>query len=283
MPATPYILAHNYLDTGVLYPSHVVTTTGTEVAGSELFRIADNLRDLTRFTVSETNVWVSILLNTGTAKTTSTLVLDKGHNLAGRSYELRTSADGVTYETLVAAGTFPASAGGLPSDAGGCLTPEGVIWKTVAPFSARWIALSVLPMGAGLTPVFTGVYLGLGYRFPAYLPAPGAYDYRSQTKALKNATSQTGGRIKRRILAWDEVDLRLSLEEADFAALLPHVHTLMKQNHPWWFCLDDSDAAGAGLMRLFQLPGDTLFDPIVNPVHRELRFLLEEVAPTVSI
>jgi hypothetical protein len=283
MANKPLILSDNFVDDVVLHPDHIITHTNTPVTGSEVWQLADNLRDLTRFTVAETNTATQVRVDCGVAKSVDIIALDRGHNLKGKTVKLWSGTDGVTWPTLRATCVVPAAPGGLATDANGCLTPDGVWWKSVASASQRGWMVEVPAMGAGLAPILTGLYLGKSYRFPEYLDAPAAYDYRVNHRVQKNDVSRGGVRIKRGIVNYAEVDLAFKLEGVDFAAFYPEAKRLLFSNHPWWFCLDDADVEGCGLMRLFQLPGDTVFDPQVNPVHREIRLLLEEVAPTLTL
>jgi len=280
--ATPLILSDNLFDDAVLHPTYVVTTSGTEVAGAELFNIADNLRDTVGFTVQETNTAISITVDAGAAVSADTIIFDVGHNLKGAAVQVRGSTDNfAASNVLVSTFTIPSAAGGLGS--AGCLTPKGVAWMRFASASYRYWRVVLPALGAGIAPRLGNLHLGQSYRFPTYLDAPGAYDYRTQQKHLSNETSKTGIRVKRGTINWDEVNLSVRLEEADFQQLHPHVRRLLDYNHVWWFSLDDSTTEGSGLMRLFQLPGDTTYDPVCDPVHRKVAFLLEEVAPTRTI
>lgn len=281
--AKPLLLSDNFFDDVILHPEHVVAAAGGEVAGAEVFRIADNLRDVTRFAVATPDAYTGPLVDCGVVRQASCLVLDRGHNLAGRPVFLLASATGTyigngDYDTVLVA-NIPAAPGGRPSDPGGCLTPEGVWWKTFPATASRWWFLDVPPLGPGLAPVLTGVYLGDAYRLPEYLDAPAAYDYRLNLRVGKNKTSRRGVRVKRHIIGYAEMDLRLRLEEPDYLALHPHVRRLTLANHPWWVCPDDATDEGAALMRLFHLPGETVYDPAASPVVRDVRLLLEEVAP----
>jgi hypothetical protein len=237
---------------------------------------------VTRFAVATPNVFAGAMVDCGAPRAASCLVLDRGHNLAGRAFSLLTSATGSYADgafAVVVTCVVPAAPGGLPSDPNGCLTPEGVWWKTFPAASARSWYVDVHPRGEGLAPVLTGVYLGEAYRLPEYLEAPGAYDYRVNLRVGKNKTSRRGVRVKRHVIGYAELDLRLRLEEPDYLAFHPHVRRLTLANHPWWVCPDDATAEGAALMRLFQLPGETVYDPAATPSVREVRLLLEEVAP----
>lgn len=285
MANKPLILSHNYYDSTVLFPTHAPRNPDNDdVAGSEFWRVSDNLRDVTHWTPSTTNAQRALDVNCGIAKSADTVIVDRGHNLAGVSCQVQTSPDGVTWSGAGSAFTIPSAAGGLPTDANGCLTPDGVFWKTLGggPYTAQWFRFTMAPR-AGIAQIVAGLYLGLAYRFAEYYDAPGAYDYRRNIRHGKNVVSKGAVRVKREVQVFGEVDIRVRLEETDFQNLRPHVDRLLLNTHPWWFCLDDSTTEGAGLMRFFQLPGDTVYDPVCNPVTREVSLLLEEVIPSLVL
>lgn len=278
----PIVLTDNFWDDVVVHNDHLVSHTGTAVEGSEVSNLADNLRDLTRFTVAETNTAINITVDCLTAKPVDGVILDRGHNLKGKTVEIRGSTDNfAASDVLIASCVVPAAVGGLSGDANGCLTAEEVWWKTFTEASYRYHRFRIAAMGASLSPIITGLYLGKMHRFPEYLDSPGAYDYRTKHMVLKNAMSERGVRVKRRLINFGEIDIRIhSMEEADFLLFQPHVNRLLRTNHPWWFCLDDSVySGGTELMRLFQLGGDVTYDPVADPVHRRLELLFEEVIP----
>lgn len=283
MANKPFLLSDNFYDTAVLHPDHVVTVNLTEAAGAEAFHLWDNLRDTTTFAVTETNAVLTVTVDCGTAKVADCLVLDRGHNAKGRTSAVATSVDGVTWVNIATPGILSApGANGLGTAALRCLTNEGVWWLTWTPVASRYWRFS-LGAVSGVPQVLAGLYLGERYRLPAYLEAPGAYDYRTNIRVLKNELSHAGLRVKRGIRAFDEVDLKLKLEEADYNTFHSHATRLLRYNAPWWFCLDDADAAGCDNMRLFQLPGDLVYDPVLNPAVREVSLLLEEVAPLARV
>lgn len=288
MSNKPLILSDNLFDSTVLHPTHVVSNRyGGEVAGSEYFRATDNLRDVTHFAPSLTNQNNGIQVDTGAATfIPDTFILDRGHNLAGKSVEIVAGTDDTFGTGQSITCTIPSTPGGLPADANGCLTPDGVWWKNLSgsiTSAWRWFAFISNAMGASLSPIIPGTYLGTAYRFAEYYDAPGAYDYRRNVRYGKNVVSKGAVRVKRETQVFGEVDIKVRLEEADFQNIIPHVNRLLFNTGVWWFCLDDSTTEGAGLMRLFQLPGDTVYDPQANPVTREVALLLEEVIPSLVI
>jgi hypothetical protein len=281
--AKPIILSDNLFDSTILHPDHVATNPNADdMAGREVWRVADNLRDVTSWTPAAQTAARFLRVDCLTAKPATMLVLDRGHNLGGRTFELQTSTDNfATTGIKPIVCTIPTTPGGFPTDANGCLTPDGVWWKTFGSVSARyWQARFG---GATTAPIVAGLYLGTSYRFPAYLDAPGAYDYRTRVQYRSNRLSKRAVRVKRGAMAFDELNLSVQLDGADYDAFHAEVRRLLRYNHPWWFCLDDSTAPGAGLLRLFNIPGDTTYEPTVNPVHRRIALLLEEVIPSAVL
>lgn len=283
MSNKPILLSDNLLENTVLHPTFTVWNEALDDApGREAFRVADNLRDMTSWTVTTTNVNRSVNVDCVTATTPSIIAVDRGHNLAGKQLRLAGYDDpGFTGGVTVWTVTVPSSPGGLPTDANGCLTPDGVWWKTFSGVSKRVHSVSPLAQGVGLAPILTGLYLGTSYRMPEFLNAPGAYDYGTQVKYMRNELSRGGVRSKSRPINFDRLSLSIDLDSADYAGFDAEVRRLLRYGQPWWFCLDDSDATGSGLMRCFQTAQDLTYDPQVNPVHRQIRLELEEVIPSL--
>lgn len=289
--AKPLILSDNAFDATVLHPTYLVNNlagTADDATDHEPFRIADNLRALTFWTSVAANVARSLRVDTGVVSglAPTIVVLDAGHNLGGATVKVQGSTDPTfaTFDADSVSATIPTSAGGLPGDANGCLTPEGVWWKTFTPVNARQAWRLLIPaLGAGISPIVTGLYLGVAYRLPEYLDAPAAYDYRRKYSFKRNELSEGAVRGKSRPRRFDELDLRFALESGDYAAFETEVTRLLDYGQPWWVCVDDGDAAGAGLMRLFDVPGDLTYDPVADPVHRRIALLLEAVAPRLTI
>lgn len=287
MANQPLMLTDNLYDSVVLHPAATVflNAPATEAVGHQVWRVADNRRDLTWCSPSASNILTQLRTDLGTGQTAevSMFVLDRGHNLSGHAVSLIASDDGVTYGTTLWTATPPSTPGGLPTDTNGCLTPEGVWWKTFTAVTHRAFSFDV-PAASGFAPIVTGLYLGDSYRFPEYMDAPGAYDYHQSLKFLKNEVSQGGVRVKSRPVLYDLFNINIqSFDGASYPALQTQVNRLLRQQQPWWVCMDDSDATASSLLRLFQLPGDTEFEPVVDPIHRRVQLNLESVAPVLYI
>lgn len=278
MSAPPLLLGDNYFDVVRLHPSFTLLNRNSDdAAGHEAVRVADNLRDLTWWTRSGTGA-SGLAVDCQGVLAPSMLVLDRGHNLAGTTVTIGGYTD-TGFATLVGsvACTIPVAAGGLPSDANGCTTPDGVWWKTFSLPAARVWNIAMAPTGA---PIVTGLYLGTAYRLPEYLNTPFANDYGVDVKLLGNQMSRSGLRSIARRLVHRRLTLDVDLEATDYPALDAQLTPLFHDGQPWWVCLDDTDAVQAGLCAPFQVAADATYTPSRNPYHREVRGLvLEEVLP----
>lgn len=282
MPNTPLLLADNFFENVILHPSFAVANvSGDDVAGHEAFRVADNLRDMSSWTPVAANAQRWLYVDCLANQQPTCVILDRGHNLAGKTVNVTGYTD-ATLTTAVAtiSCTIPTVAGGLPSDANGCLTPDGVWWKTFSIAAARVWALVTPALGAGVAPIVTGLYLGTAYRFPAYMNAPFADDYDTDVQPQRNELSRGGLRALSRRLNFRKIALSLDLDATDYPAFDIQVRPLLRYGQPWWVCFDDSDATHAGMMAPFQIAGSVRYTPSANPVHREIRgFELEELLP----
>lgn len=288
MSNAPLLLADNLAENVILHPTFTLVNTSYDTAaGMDVSHVADNLRDLTSWTPSTSNASRTLLIDTQTSAAANMIILDRGHNLAGATVTLATyTYTGGNYvQSQTLAMTIPSVVGGLPTDANGCLTPDGVWWKTFTSLAAQRAWGLILPaLGAGVAPVITGWYLGQSYRFPAYLNTPFADDYRTDVKNTNARLSRGGVRVLPRRVNFRKVRLSVDLESTDYPAFDAQVRPLLRYGQPWWVCLDDSDATLSGLLAPFQVAGDVTYEPAANPVHRELRSLeLEEVMPRLWV
>jgi hypothetical protein len=283
MSNKPLVMTDNLAENVVLHPTFVLGQSGSDdVAGHEIFRVADNLRDLTSWSPAALNTARTIYVDCLTAVTPNTIALDRGHNLAGIAVVIKSFTDTtLATATTIATCTIPSTPGGLPTDANGCVTPDGVWWKTFSPSSNRVQGLVIPAMGAGIAPIVTGFYIGTSYRFAEYLKAPGAFDYGTDVKYMRNELSRGGVRSKSRGINLDKLPITIDLDSADYPAFDTEIRRMLRYNCPIWFSYDDADSSGVGQMRLFQLPGDLSYKPNANPVHREIQIDFEEVIPSL--
>ena len=283
MPSAPIILSDNLLENVAVHATYVVKNfSADDVAGKEVFHVADNLRDLTSWMPTATNSARTILVDSGSGNTITAnmVVLDRGHNLTGFTVTVAAYTD-ATLGTLIGSYSFaiPGS-GGLPTDANGCVTAEGAWVKEFTALTGRVLAFTMPAMGAGVAPVVTGLYLGTWYRFPEYMNAPFSDDYDTDVVVQTSKLSRGALRVLARRLNFRRIALNIDFESTEYAAFDSQIRPMLRYGQPWWVCFDDSDATHASMTTLFQLAGAVRYQPQANPVHREVRGVdLEQVLP----
>jgi hypothetical protein len=289
--SAPLILSDNIFDSTVLHPGYLVgvvdstdTPTTDTIPGNDVWRIADNLRDLTSWTCSTANAIRRIQVDCGAAVTMSMVVLDRGHNLAGAAVKVNYSTNAWSTSTTALTATVPSTIanGALPTATGGTTTVENVWWAEFTPVSARYWEFYIPALGSGIAPQVTGLYIGKGFYFPEYVTAPAALDYRTRMDVQQNKVSRAGVRVMSRKLNYAELDIKLDLEDSEYVAFDANVRTLLRLGAPWWVCINDASTVLSGLMRLYQLNGQTTYDPVADPVFRHIELKLEEAYPLVT-
>lgn len=279
--ATPMWLSDNLFDTIGASPDGILENVAADDApGHEAWRVADGLRDRTWWTPTTTNVERTLRVRTPSARTVDTVVLDRGHNLAGIGYAIQALDSGGTFLGTIASGTIRATVGGSPTDAGGCLTPRGEWWKRFgsAPYFGHVFVIGA--MGVGLAPIVTGLAMGQSYRWPSHWDAPSAYDDRRRVSWATNRTSEAGVRVRRGRRVHRALNMRTQIDGDQWTpALQAEFARVVDRGLPVWHCTDDGTATGAGALGLFNVSNDLDFDPVQAPVHRELALELDEVAP----
>lgn len=287
----PLILSGNIFENVILNPSYVVSNFNVDdQAGHEIFHVADNLRDMTYWTPATANSARSLSASAGISATIAPnmVVLDRGHNLAGKtititSYAVTFSGGNFYYtQTNQISCTIPTVPGGLPSYPGGCLTPDGIWWKTFAIAAAGAWSLDIPALGAGIFPIVTGLYMGTSYQFPEPMNTPYSDDFDTDVQIQTNQLSLGGLRVMSRRLNFRKFVLNIDLEGTEYAPFDLQVRPLLRYGQPWWVCFDATDTTHAGMIAPFQLGGNIRYQPQANPVHREIRSVeLEEVLPVL--
>jgi hypothetical protein len=280
--ATPLWLSDNIFDEIGASPGVILDTGGAtdDAPGAEVWRVADGLRDRTWWTVTTPNVERIVRARSTVARAVDTIVLDRGHNLAGVAFALQAFDVAGSFTGTYLTGTVRATVGGLPSDANGCLLPTGEWWKTFGTSTQFGHAFVVAAMGAGRAPLITGLALGQAYRWPSHWDAPSAYDDRRRVSWAFNRESEAGVRVRRGRRVHRRLAMRTEINGEDWTApLQAEFDRVVDRGLPVWHCTDDATAAGAGALGFFHVAEEVDFDPIQNPVHRELQLELDEVAP----
>lgn len=240
----PVFLAENFFNGGFpgsMYPGQAVTAE-EEASGFEVHHLANGRR-------SPTDYWTSTTANSDTwaetkgdrIRAANMIVLDRGHNLAGKSFKLEGSDDNFTTIDTVIDITIPSvTAPGSIDETLGIVTEEGA-WIKRFPLRAHLYWRIFIPlMGAGLTPFIVGVWLGLSYE-PDFLWRPSAEGMRQLAGREFVSPSQWRGRS---VLVQPRTDtLTLKLKDVfvyDQARL--HLEGLFGSGWPTWIVYDEDQA-----------------------------------------
>jgi hypothetical protein len=240
--AAPIWLPENHVDRG-LYPGHGIVASHS-VPGFEVARLADGLRDATRWKGSTANVQVTITWDCGVVRLASALFLDRGHNLGGKQWLLEGSGDNfaTAAETVLSMAAHPTGVGGRLDEVLGAVALDGSFGISYAPHAFRWWRLRIPPV-ASYIPELTGLYSGRHFQLARGVPMPYSdYDSERFTVELQSSAGRIGrSRTYRRrqgaisIRAGSEAEytdnLRVWLED-----------TYRDKSQPAWLVLDPEQA-----------------------------------------
>lgn len=175
-------LSENFFNS-VQFSTHTITAE-EEASGSEPWRVGTGrrvggtIRNLWTPTTSNSVTWIQV--QCGRLRGADTMVIDRGHNLAGKVVTLQISNDNFTTTTNVLSVTVPTTV--VPNsrltDNPGVRTEEGAFVIGFDLHAAIYWRLSIPAMGANLKPQIPGLYLGLGFS-PAITP-PRPWDDESR-------------------------------------------------------------------------------------------------------
>ncbi|HEX7050171.1 MAG TPA: hypothetical protein VF188_08230 [Longimicrobiales bacterium] len=239
------VLAEN-LFSAAAYPGHVVMAS-EEPEGTEAFRVGTGRRHAltNRWTPDTANAehWVQVTCDQ--VRAADMLAIDRGHNLAGQTVELRISDDGFTTSETTVSFTVPSAAGGAQSLDDGVLTEEGAYLRRFPLAAATQWRLVIPAMGVGLRPQIVGLYLGLSLALPP-LRMPWAEEETDLAfQEVRTAAGWIGaGEIARARVG----ELRVRLEDYlayDQARL--HLEGHFGRRRPMWIVYDDRQAERAAL------------------------------------
>jgi hypothetical protein len=192
---TPLILLDNLFDAVVQYPAATVSAD-TEAAGREAFHVADYRRDRTWWspTAAAAGHYVQVDLGSVITASPDYLYLDRGHNLWGKTIEIRNSAVGTQpfgttsisrgIPALDASGNFVP--GGDPST-GVCVTEEGACYLFFAGGAVkRYWQLYIVD---NMLPIVPGVQMGVRSQLFGYSDV---YDDDEATRKVRSEESDAG-------------------------------------------------------------------------------------------
>lgn len=239
MPNPPLLLVDNVFDTLTLYPGATIDAT-SEAVGHEAFRIADYRRDRTYWQAADDGGATDhrLRVQLPAAVSISSIYLDRGHNLAGKSIFVEGGADGATWGS-VRQFDVPSTVGGTPAQPAMCQTEEGAAWSLVDPTPTRlWWSIRI-PHSSGFVPVITGVILGLRTQLLGYSKT---FDEDAGGRTQSAQQSTAGYRANDPTYAWRTIALDLDLIGAtEYDATIRATRDrLFAKNQPW-VCVMDSD------------------------------------------
>lgn len=157
---SPLLLNDNFFSIAQ-YAGHTVDAE-EEALGFESWRVATGRRSqLNRWEATTANSDTWLRVRCGDLRVASMIVLDRGHNLTGKTVRVQASNDNFTsWETLVDT-TIPSVPGGTLDGAYGAVTEEGAWLKRFPATPAEDWRVFIPAMGAGLIPKIVGCYLGV--------------------------------------------------------------------------------------------------------------------------
>lgn len=186
----PRLLVDNFLNTRIpAYAGHVISalenTTDAALVGAARRSTYDAYNSLTA------NSEAYITVDCGVPRMADTIIVERGHNQAGKTVKCQVSADNFTLSSEDAFnGITPSSAGaGKIDDALGVRTAEGVWLKGFSARAGRYWRYDVPALGSGLVCTVPGLWIGLSWQ-PGYVARPLAH--RQTTLVVQESQSDQG-------------------------------------------------------------------------------------------
>lgn len=238
----PRLLVKNFFSRRI-YPLHVLTPSAAsgagEIAGNEFGRVGDGCRDPFDFWTNATaNTEVRGQVDCAIARDADMLVIDRGHNLAGKQVLLERSPDASAWTTVLDVTIPSSSAPGTLDDSNGVVARDGAWLRHFSTATNRYWRVRIPAMGAGLRPQVVGIWLGPSWA-PGYLDVPLAPD--SHEIGGQEGATQAGWAIRSGLWVrrYGHVGLRLPLV-ADYDTALDHIQYQFGLNRPMWLVHDDA-------------------------------------------
>ncbi len=238
MADDPAFLIENYFS-DIQFPTHVISAI-SEGAGTEAFRVATGRRSsLDRWSPTALNLEAWIKVDLTTSKSATACIIDRGHNLSGKTVVLERSANDSGWNQVFSV-TIPATAAtdGDFDDANGITTDEGAWVKRFASVSDRYWRLRIPAMGANLKPDIIGLWVGNTWE-PGKLTIP-MLDEQAEVVTLRSQ-SDRGWQGNTQVVRRRTGELFLQLDAAAEPAALTAIadYDLLR---PMWI-LHDADKA----------------------------------------
>jgi hypothetical protein len=204
-PRPPLLLVDNVFDTVTQYPFATLSSS-SERTGHEAFRVADYRRERTSWqpTAAAVSHYVEADLGTGGDRTVDYLYLDRGHNLWGKTIQVRYGVAGATLHVSLAVPAI-GTLGGDPTT-GFAVTEEGACYALFdAPAAAHQVWRVVVV--DNMAPILPGVMLGLRSQLLGYSRT---FDEDAGERTQTSAVSTAGYQGSDTTYAWRTLDLDLA-------------------------------------------------------------------------
>ena len=251
----PRFLSENFFNT-VQFSGHTVSGN-QETAGNEAFRVGTSRRSSLNFwTPTSTNATAYVQAACDRVRVADMLVLDRGHNLAGKTVSLILSnQSSFAASTTLWSFTVPTRSqyGSRLNGPPGAYTEEGAWlyrWVTAA---AKYWRFQVSAMGSGLKPKIVGLNLGLSYR-PTRAPTL-PWDDESRQLDFQQVQSDTlwvGSNRKSQRRVFGPWAMRMR-DDNEYTKVRRHIHELYWRGEFMWVVPDEDQAERALLA--FAEPG----------------------------
>lgn len=278
-PIAPLLLVDNVYDTVTLYPTGTVTTSNERV-GNEGHRVASYRRERASWQTSTTAAghYVQVDLGATVSRDADFIVLDRGHNLWGRTVSVQHSADAITWVTLrsfllPAAGTLA----GDPTTTTGAVTEEGAWWALFAQSGAarRYWRVSSPDI---IAPIVTGLLLGLRSQLLGF---SSTFDEDAGERTEATSTSTAGYRASEKTYSWRTLELGLAyIGAAEYDATIRTLRGwLFDRNQPAMIFMDHGTRPERGW--LYQYDGK-VWGAAKTRVYRSGRFRFRELGASLG-
>ena len=248
--AGPRFLAENFFNLDQ-FAQHTLTAE-EETTGNEAWRVGagrrvgGTIRNYWTPTTANSTTWIECKCDR--ARAFDMLVIDRGHNLAGKTVKLEISDDNFTTTTEIFSVVIPSNvySNSRLSDTPGVKTTEGAFAISFPFHVSLYQRVFVNAMGAGLLPLIPGLYLGKSFS-PTNAP-PRSWD-DEPTKLIYDTIisdtlwSSSSRKNKRREAA---VTMKMSsAAEQDQARY--HFRSLYQRGDLMWYVPDTDNAERAWL------------------------------------